>query len=175
MLSQWRLVTELSTVQERFGDRDIKAKSVSHTVFVRWITVVSCYSGNSVLAVLCCSECHSKGTSYSNLSRGHLHPTDVFLSLLLPNKNRVFFFFQYTWVRASWIRFNNCPTRCDLFSLLYFCRQLYMFRVLTLIIRSLYNCNYSFWYWLTGSTTIRSRCWVPTQQRERMVVDPVNQ
>jgi len=24
---------------------------------------------------------------------------------------------------------NNCPTRCDLFSLLYFCRQLYMFRV----------------------------------------------
>ena len=94
MLSQWRLVTELSTVQERFGDRDIKAKSVSHTVFVRWITVVSCYSGNSVLAVLCCSECHSKGTSYSNLSRGHLHPTDVFLSLLLPNKNRVFFSFN---------------------------------------------------------------------------------
>jgi len=35
----------------------------------------------------------------------------------------------YTWVRASWIEFNNCPTRCDLFSLLYFCRQLYMFRV----------------------------------------------
>jgi len=25
--------------------------------------------------------------------------------------------------------FNNCPTRCDLFSLLYFCRQLYIFRV----------------------------------------------
>ena len=24
---------------------------------------------------------------------------------------------------------NNCPTRCDLFSLLYFCRQLYRFRV----------------------------------------------
>ena len=48
-------------------------------------------------------------------------------------------------------------------SLLYFCRQLYMFRVLTLIIRTSYNCNYSFWYWLIGSTTIRSR-WVPTQQ-----------
>ena len=70
--------------------------------------------------------------------------------------------FLYTWVRASWIEFNNCPTRCDLFSLLHFCRQLYMFRVLTPIIRSSYNCNYSFWYWLTGSTTIRSRCWVGT-------------
>ena len=74
---------------------------------------------------------------------------------------------------------NNCPTRCDFFSSLHFCRQLYMFQVLTPIIRSSYNSNYSFWYWLTGSTTIRSRCWVgyesvPTQ-RERMVVDPVNQ
>ena len=73
------------------------------------------------------------------------------------------------------IKFNNCPTRCDLFSLLYFCKQLYMFRVLTPIIRSSYSCNYSFWYWLTGSTTIRSRCWVPTQQQEWMVADPVNQ
>ena len=36
-------------------------------------------------------------------------------------------------------QFNNCPTRCDLFSLLYFCRQLYMFRVLTPIIRSSYT------------------------------------
>ena len=35
-----------------------------------------------------------------------------------------------------------------------------MFRVLTPIIRSSYNCNYSFWYWLTGSTSTRSRCWV---------------
>ena len=32
------------------------------------------------------------------------------------------------------------------FSLLHFCRQLYMFRVLTPIIRSWYNCNCSFWY-----------------------------
>jgi len=32
--------------------------------------------------------------------------------------------------------------------------------VLTPIIRSSYNCNHSFWYWLTGSTTIRCRCWV---------------
>ena len=50
---------------------------------------------------------------------------------------------------------NNCPTRCGLFSLLYFCRQLYMFRVLTPIIRSSYNCNYSFWYWLTAMNKIR--------------------
>ena len=55
--------------------------------------------------------------------------------------------------------------------IIYFCRQLCMFWVLTPIIRSSYNCNYSFWYWLTGSTTIRSRCWVGTQQRERTVVD----
>ena len=46
-----------------------------------------------------------------------------------------------------------------------------MFRVLTPIIRSWYSCNYSFWYWLTGSTAIRFRCWVPTQKWERMVVD----
>jgi len=70
--------------------------------------------------------------------------------------------FLCTWVRASWIEFNNFPTRCDLFNLLLFCRQLYMFRVLTLIIRSRYNCKYSFWYWLTGSTIICSRCWVGT-------------
>jgi len=32
------------------------------------------------------------------------------------------------------------------FSLLHFCRQLYMFQVLTAIIRSWYCCNCSFWY-----------------------------
>ena len=67
------------------------------------------------------------------------------------------------WVHASWFEFNNCPIRCDFFSLLYFCRQLCMFQAMTPIIRSSYNCNYSFWYWLTGSTTIRSRCLVPTE------------
>jgi len=72
------------------------------------------------------------------------------------------YIYIYTWVRALWIEFNNYPTRCDLFSLLHFCRQLYMFRVLTPIIRSWYSCNYSFWYWLTGSNTIRFRCWVGT-------------
>ena len=49
---------------------------------------------------------------------------------------------QYSWslllVLTIGTVFNNCPTRCDLFSLLYFCRRLCMF----------------------ASTTVRSRCWV---------------
>jgi len=48
------------------------------------------------------------------------------------------------------------------FNLLYFCRQLYIFRVLTPTIRSWYSCNYSFWHWSTGSTTVRSSGWVGT-------------
>ena len=42
----------------------------------------------------------------------------------------------FSWVWISYVEdnselmeFNNCPTWCDLFSLLYFCRQLSMFRV----------------------------------------------
>jgi len=54
------------------------------------------------------------------------------------------------------------------FSLLYFCSQLYMFRVLAPIIRSSYNWNYSFWHWSTGSATISS------QQREQIVADSVD-
>jgi len=42
------------------------------------------------------------------------------------------------------------------FGLLHFCKQLYMFRLLTHIIRSWYNCNYSFCHWSTGSATIRA-------------------
>jgi len=57
------------------------------------------------------------------------------------------------------LKFSNFPTRCDIFNSLHFCRQLYMFRLLTPIIRSSYSCNYSFWHWSTGSTTIRSLCW----------------
>ena len=35
-----------------------------------------------------------------------------------------------------------------MYSLLYFCKLLYMFRVVTPpLIRSTYNCNYSIWYW----------------------------
>ena len=90
------------------------------------------------------------------------------LNMGCPNKrarfnfvtNFVIYFFFHN--NNALLKFNNCPTRCDLFNLLYFCKQIYMFRVLTPIIRSWYNCNYSFWYWLTGSTTIRCRCWVET-------------
>jgi len=53
------------------------------------------------------------------------------------------------------------------FSLLHFCRQLYMFRVLTSIIRS--------WYVTNEYPPYDTHESVPTQQRERMVVDPVNQ
>jgi len=67
---------------------------------------------------------------------------------------------------SNWIIFQQDAT---VFCLLHICRQLYMFRVLTPIIRSSYNCNYNFWHWPTGSATFRSRCWVLTQQRERMV------
>jgi len=70
--------------------------------------------------------------------------------------------------------FNNCPTRCDLLSLLRFCRQLYVFLVLTPIIRNLYSCNYSFW--LTNEyLPYDTRGSVPTQKQERMAVNPVNQ
>jgi hypothetical protein len=35
-----------------------------------------------------------------------------------------------------------------MYSVLYFCKLLYMFRVVTPpIIRSTYNCNYSIWHW----------------------------
>jgi len=63
-----------------------------------------------------------------------LFPLHVFMAPIGANlrfKKKVFIFFLYTLVRASWIEFNNCPTRCDLFSLLHFCRQLYLFRVST--------------------------------------------
>ena len=50
------------------------------------------------------------------------------------------------------------PKDANVFSFLYFCSQLYMFRVLTPNIRSWYSCNYSFWHWSAGSANIRSRC-----------------
>jgi len=73
--------------------------------------------------------------------------------------------FFLLWVCALWTKFNNCPTRCDLFSLLHFCRQLYMFRVLTPIIRSSYSCNYSLWHWSRGSTTIGCHCWATNRNK----------
>ena len=47
---------------------------------------------------------------------------------------------------ANWISVQKDET---VFSVLHFCRQLYMFQVLTAI-RSWCSCNYSFWYWLTA-------------------------
>ena len=44
-----------------------------------------------------------------------------------------------------------------IYSLLYFCKLLYMFRVVTPpIIRSTYNCNYSIWHWSNRL------CYLPT-------------
>jgi len=69
---------------------------------------------------------------------------------------------------SNWITVQQDVT---LFSLLYFCKQLYMFRVLAPIIRSLYNLNYSFWHWAIGSATIFSGYWVWTRQHEQMGAD----
>ena len=65
-------------------------------------------------------------------------------------------------VKQSKMQLNSITVQQDatVFSLLCFCRQLYMFRVLTPVIRSSYNCSYSFWHWSTRSTTICSHCWV---------------
>ena len=54
-----------------------------------------------------------------------------------------------------------------MYSLLYFCKLLYMFRVVTPpIIRSTYNCNYSIWHW----SNFR-KCSVWSQLKMR-VMDP---
>ena len=73
------------------------------------------------------------------------------------------FFYIHGFVHreSNWITVQQVAT---VFSLLHFCRQLYMFRALTPIFRSSYSCNYSFWHWSAGSIIIRSRCWVSSQQ-----------
>jgi hypothetical protein len=54
-----------------------------------------------------------------------------------------------------------------MYSLLYFCKLLYMFRVVTPpIIRSTYNCNYSIWHWSNFG-----KCSVWSQLKMR-VMDP---
>ena len=83
-------------------------------------------------------------------------------------------------------QFNDFPVRCDLFGLLHYCRQLYVFRVLTPIIRSWYSCNYSFWYWLTAIISQQDatysvyyisvdrstcfRCWHPSSAARTAVI-----
>jgi len=50
-----------------------------------------------------------------------------------------------------------------IYSLLYFCKLLYMFRVVTpLNIRSTYNCNYSIWYW---SNLRKCSVWIQLKMR----------
>jgi len=60
---------------------------------------------------------------------------------------------------SNWITVEQDAT---LFSLFYFCRQLYMFRVLTPIIGSSYSCNYSFWH-CSGSVHHGSN-WITVEQ-----------
>ena len=71
-------------------------------------------------------------------------PREVTVSIVMYHKHTEGWGNGTSGLQAA-IKFNNFQTRCDLFSLLYFCRQFYMFRVLTPI-RSSYNCNDSFWY-----------------------------
>ena len=140
----------------------------------------------------------------------------------------------HSWVRASWIKFTNFPTRCDCIQ---FCWHpssgtrrtvitasgtgqlgLLPSTLVELATTILSRCWVGYYHplsllsWLLPSTlvelatttrprcwigyyhplsllswllpsalvvelatTIRSRCWVPTQQRERMVADPVDQ
>ena len=74
------------------------------------------------------------------------------------------------------IEFNNCPTRCDLFSLLYFCRQLYMFReLLNSITRKLGRTNRhntSKWHVMSDINTMipwSTTCRQQTQKRNQTV------
>ena len=79
----------------------------------------------------------------------------------------IFFFYIQGSVHrdSNWIIVQQYGT---VSSLLHFCRQLYMFRVLTPIIRSSYSCNYSFWHWSTRSTTIHARCWDLVNQCQKL-------
>ena len=52
--------------------------------------------------------------------------------------------------KSNWIVVQQDAT---VFSL-HICRQLYTFQLLTLITRSSYNCNYSFWHWSTAMNVI---------------------
>ena len=82
---------------------------------------------------LCCNENFKPSSNAVNFRQRCKHNIFPFLVLHFA-------------LLLMYLQFSDCPTRCDLFSLLCFCRQLYMFRVLTPIIRSSYNCNCSFWY-----------------------------
>jgi len=74
-----------------------------------------------------------------------LNITTIILSNANYFTNTKYFFYIHGSVHreSNWIIVQQDAT---VFSLLYFCRQLNMFRVLTPIIRSSYSCNYSFWH-----------------------------
>jgi len=55
---------------------------------------------------------------------------------------------QCLWLRCSELISIIVQRDATIYSLLYFCKLLYMFRSVTPpIIRSKYKCNYSIWYW----------------------------
>jgi hypothetical protein len=58
-------------------------------------------------------------------------------------------FFLCSWVRASWINVNNCPTRREYIQFYYiFCSQLYMIRMIPSSSSGAHsNCNYNIWQW----------------------------
>jgi len=90
------------------------------------------------------------------------------LKLCLINKNKIkkpIFIFFILIGPCIWINFIIAQQDVTVFSLLCFCRQLYMFLVLTPIIRISCNCNHSFWHRPAGSATVRSR-WVGTDSPE---------
>jgi hypothetical protein len=55
----------------------------------------------------------------------------------------------HTWTYKTIVSFSIIVQQdATIHSLLYFCKLLFMFRVVTPpIIRSTYNCNYTIWYW----------------------------
>jgi len=142
------MVTELCIFTVR-----IWIRIITNTVCLS-LLVQLCYAYIDILT----TDCYYVNIHETRLYKG-CSENITYVSKVVPLsvRNKVtmdVFWILYTWVCAPWIEFNNCPTRCDLFSLLYFCRQLCMFRVLTPIIRSSYNCNCSFWYWLTAMNKI---------------------
>jgi len=66
-----------------------------------------------------------------------------------PKRQRISIHILCSWLRASLIYINDCPTRCNTKQSIYYsASSLYMFRVSTTrIIRSTRNCNYSLRYW----------------------------
>jgi hypothetical protein len=81
-------------------------------------------------------------------SMGKRQMANICTCSLLPQRSKRLIFVKYTdgWKPAEYV--NNCLTSATIYNLLYFCKLLYMFRVVNPpIIRSTYNCNHSIWHW----------------------------